>query len=126
MSLTRLLATRFFLSIITRNFAEAERLLDRLRERPTHTDWSKGYLTCLEGLMITFRTNNDKNLYMSRVQLDGRKIEELRREFTRRSRAPLSGDYDRGYFKAWTEFMRIMGDKKANSNQGSHGAPRIE
>jgi hypothetical protein len=126
MSLTRLLATRFFLSIIARNFAEAERLLDRLRERPTHTQWSKGYLTCLEGLMITFRSNNDKNLYMSRIQLDDRKIEELRKEFTRRSRAPLSGDYDRGYFKAWSEFMRIMGSRRLSSNQGLHGDPKRE
>ena len=105
----QIFVTRFFQLITDRRFAEAERVLDRLRERMPKTEWTQGYIQALKGMLLTQKSDNDIYAFISTLNFNDKKeLSKYRREFLQHTRNKLHADYDRGFFSAWAEYMRVL------------------
>lgn len=97
----------YFSHILERNLAAAERILTDIRPTLEGSAWQKGYLNALEGMLVTQRSGDTRYVYLSRLDLkDPKKIDEARRCFQAEVKNPLQGEFDRGFFSAWLEFLR--------------------
>jgi hypothetical protein len=99
---------KFFQAVIDRRIADAEKELDTVRTSLPATETGKGYLKALEGLLLTAKSNEDKYLYLSKVEKTTKNFKVLRREFGREAKNPLHGDFDRGYFEALESYVRKL------------------
>jgi len=109
MPMPSVLVTRFFQLIINRQFAEAERELERLKQRMHKTEWNHGYYMALRGMLLTKRSNNNQYTFLSKIDLNDKKsLQEYKKEFLNHVRNKLHTDYDRGFFSAWADCMRIL------------------
>jgi len=101
--------TRFFQLVTNRRFAEAERVLLRLRQKISTTEWNTGYFQALRGMLLAQKSNDDRYAFLSNMNFKNQKeLQGHRREFLRHARNKLHADYDRGYFAAWASYMRVL------------------
>lgn len=49
MPISKIFVVRFFQLLKARRFAEAERVLERIRSSTNETEWNKGYMSALDG-----------------------------------------------------------------------------
>lgn len=99
---------KYFQAVTQRNFAEAERLLETLKQHSATTEWSKGYLNALEGMFIAKKSGDDSFSFIAKLELKPENINDLKNEFTAHARSNVHEDYDRGFFSAWTDYMRVL------------------
>ena len=99
---------RLFQALIDRRIADAEKELDTIRATLPSTESAKGYLKALEGLLLTAKSNEDKYLYLSKIEKTPKNFKALRREFSQQAKNGLHGDFDRGYFQALESYMRKL------------------
>jgi hypothetical protein len=103
------LVTRYFQLIVSRQFAEAERELERVKQKLQKTEWNRGYFRALYGMYLSRKNANDNYAFFSRLDLSDKvALHTYRREFLDNMRSGLHGDFDRGYFSAWADCMRIL------------------
>ena len=101
--------TRFFQLVTARRFAEAERVLQRLRQKIQTTEWNSGYFQALYGILLAQRSNDDRYAFLPNLNLsDEEELQSHRREFSKRARSRFHADYDRGYFAAWASYLRVL------------------
>jgi len=109
MPISSILATQYFQLVAKRQFAEAERILERLRLKAEKTERNRGYLQALHGILLSNKSNNDQYTFLSNISLtDKTALEKHRREFLKHTRNNLHADYDRGFFSAWADFTRVL------------------
>lgn len=120
--------TRFFQLVTNRRFAEAERVLLRLRQKISTTEWNTGYFQALRGMLLAQKSNDDRYAFLSNTNCKNQKeLQGHRREFLRHARNKLHADYDRGYFAAWASYMRVLAklefvdDKTKSKHQAKKG-----
>lgn len=100
---------RFFQLIENRQFAEAERELERIRQKMENNEWNKGYLHALNGILLSTKMNDDQYSFLSKINSkDGKTLKEYRREFLKQVNNRLREDYDRGFFSAWADYTRVL------------------
>jgi len=104
------LVTRYFQLVVNRQFTEAERELERIKQRMHKTEWNRGYFRALYGMMLARKSNNnDSYAFFSKLDLnDKTALNSYRREFLDHVKNGLHGDFDRGFFSAWAECMRVL------------------
>ena len=109
MPISQALVTRYFQLIVKRQFTEAMRELDRLKQKMQRTEWNRGYFRALYGMYLSRKNNGDAYAFFSKLDLtDNASLHGYRREFLDHMRNGLHGDFDRGYFSAWADCMRIL------------------
>lgn len=109
MPVSPVFVTRFFQLLTKRQFAEAERVLERLKKRMQRTEWNRGYFRALRGILLARKSNDDRYVFLSSLDFSDKEVlQGYRREFLRNARDRLHGDYDRGFFSAWVDFMRVL------------------
>jgi hypothetical protein len=109
MPIPQALVTRYFQLIVNRQFTEAERELERLKQKMQKTEYNRGYFRALYGMLLSRRSSNDNYALLSKLDLtDKASLHMYRREFLEHTRNGLHGDFDRGYFSAWSDCMRIL------------------
>ena len=110
MPIPQALVTRYFQLLVNRQFTEAERELERLKQKMQKTEWNRGYFRALFGMLLTRRSNNnDAYAFFSKLDLgDKAALHGYRREFLDHTRNGLHGDFDRGFFSAWADCMRVL------------------
>jgi len=92
-----------------KSVAEAERILGKIRQEMQGTMWQRGYINALEGMIVALKSGDTRYVYLSRLDPnDHRTMEEARRKFQAEARNPLEGEFDRGFFSAWVELLRIL------------------
>ena len=107
MPISRVFVTRFFQLATKRRFAEAERVLERIKLKVQETEWNRGYFQALSGILLT-QKSNDEYAFLQNLDLDNEKeLKKYRREFLKQSRSKIHADYDRGFFAAWADYMRV-------------------
>lgn len=106
--------TRFLQHVGERAWTDAEKELDTIRQKSENSPWSKGYLKALEGLLLTYRNNDDKYIYLPKVLLNRSEdsVTSLRKEFAEFSANELHGEYDRGFFKALEDYLSLLSTLK--------------
>jgi hypothetical protein len=116
------LVTRFFQLLMNRQFTEAERELERLKQRMQKTEWNRGYFRALYGMFLTRKANGDANAFFSKMDFDDKAtMNTYRREFLEHVRNKLHGDFDRGYFSAWADCMRVLSKIIVLNNSNANG-----
>ena len=109
MPIPQALVTRYFQLVVNRQFTEAERELERLKQKMQKTEYNRGYFRALYGMLLSRRSSNDNYALFSKLDLtDKASLHMYRREFLEHTRNGLHGDFDRGYFSAWSDCMRIL------------------
>ncbi len=109
MPVPQALVTRYFQLIVERQFTEAERELERVKQKMQKTEWNRGYFRALYGMYLSRKTSGDNYSFLSKVDLtDKLAVHGYRREFLDHTRNGLHGDFDRGYFSAWADCMRVI------------------
>jgi hypothetical protein len=109
MPIPHALVTRYFQLIVNRQFTEAERELERLKQKMQKTEWNRGYFRALYGMYLSRKSNGDNYALFSKLDLSDKvALHAYRREFLDHTKSGLHGDFDRGYFSAWTDCMRIL------------------
>lgn len=116
------LVTRFFQLILNKQFAEAERELERLKQKMHKTEWNRGYFRALYGMLLVRRSNNnDSYAFFAKLDLnDKQALQAYRQEFLSHLKNRLHGDFDRGFFAAWADFTRVVGKLNINETQTSN------
>jgi hypothetical protein len=100
---------RFFQLITAKQLAEAERELQRIKEKIERTEWNHGYYRALQGMLLSRRNNNDHYSFFTNLDpVDKHALQNFRRDFQERMESRLYADYDRGYFSAWADYMRLL------------------
>ena len=110
MPISQALVTRYFQLIVNRQFTEAERELERIKQRMQKTEWNRGYFRALYGIYLSRRSSaTDDYAFFSKLDLtDKAALHNYRKEFLEHMGNGLHGDFDRGYFSAWADCMRIL------------------
>ena len=109
MPIPQALVTRYFQLIVNRQFTEAERELERLKQKMQKTEYNRGYFRALYGMLLSRKSSNDNYALFAKLDLtDKASLHMYRREFLEHTRNGLHGDFDRGYFSAWSDCMRIL------------------
>jgi hypothetical protein len=109
MPIPQALVTRYFQLIVNRQFTEAERELERLKQKMHKTEFNRGYFRALYGIYLSRKSSNDNYAFFSKIDLsDKAQLHIYRREFYEHTKNGLHGDFDRGYFSAWSDCMRIL------------------
>ncbi len=132
MPISQALVTRYFQLIVNRQFAEAERELERVKQKMQKTEWNRGYFRALYGMYLTRKNNSaDDYAFFSRIDItDKVALNNYRKEFLTHMGNGLHGDFDRGYFSAWADCMRILTRMETpdaqNGNMKTASAEKIE
>ncbi|MBS7643030.1 hypothetical protein KEJ26_00340 [Candidatus Bathyarchaeota archaeon] len=111
MSSPHRLVIEFFRLVVSRNFTEAERKLEELKQvtrRTSNPDWSRGYISALDGMLIGLKGDDDRYVFIKRINFDEKVVSSLKKEFAANSASQTHDDFDRGFFTAWTDYMRVL------------------
>lgn len=124
MPMPSIYVTRFFQLITARRFAEAERVLLRLRQKIPRTEWNTGYFQALRGMLLAQKSNDDRYVFLSNLNLKNQdQLQACRREFLKHARNKLHADYDRGYFAAWASYMRVLAKLQFDAGKTKSSRP---
>ena len=105
MPISKIHVVRFFQLLKGRRFAEAERVLERVRESTNETEWNSGYLHALDGVILA-QKSNDSYSYVKNLNFEDEKnLKKSRKEFLEEYKNKIHSDYDRGFFAAWADYM---------------------
>jgi hypothetical protein len=128
MPIAQALVSRYFQLIVSRQFTEAERELERVKQKMQKTDWNRGYFRALYGMYLSRKTSaTDDYAFFSKLDLsDKPTLHAYRKEFLEHMQNGLHGDFDRGYFSAWADCMRILTRMDIPGQQNGAGKPEEE
>jgi hypothetical protein len=117
------LVTRFFQLVLNRQLTEAERELERIKQKMHKTEWNRGYFRALYGMWLARRSNNnnDSHAFLSNLEFgDKTALHSYRREFLEHVKNRLHGDFDRGFFSAWADCMRVLSKIDTSNIPNAH------
>ena len=100
--------TRFFQLVLDRQFAEANRMLERIEKNLKDVEWDRGYLRALEGMILMEKSG--KARYTSVISseiMERNTAKKHYNEFKKQMTSSFHADYDRGFFAAWSDFMKV-------------------
>jgi len=122
MPISQALVTRYFQLIVNRQFTEAERELERVKQKMQKTEWNRGYFRALYGIYLSRKNSaTDDYAFFSKLDLtDKAALHNYRKEFLEHMGNGLHGDFDRGYFSAWADCMRILTRMNIQSSQNGN------
>ena len=111
------MVNRFSQNVETRAWTDAEKELDTIRQKAENTTWYKGYVKALEGLLLTYKSNDDKYIYLPRALANPTEesVKQLREEFGRFASNEIHGEYDRGFFKALEDYVTVLSALKTGA-----------
>src|SRR3989441_6979725 len=117
---------KFLEHVEARAWTDAEKELDIIRQKSDNSQWSRGYVKALEGLMLTYRTNDDKYIFLPRVLATRTEdtISNLKKEFSKFALNKLHGEYNQGYFKALDDYFTLLGSRKNQQTPAKTRPPK--
>jgi hypothetical protein len=117
MSIPLALMTRLIQLASERKFAEAERILQRITLKIGKGDkkeFNKGYIDALSGIILTYRSSSESYELFNKLNLDDiSALKKQYKDFVNHTKSRFNADYDKGYFSALAEYLRIILKKKA-------------
>jgi hypothetical protein len=117
MPISKIFVVRFFQLVKNRRFAEAERVLERIRLKTNETEWNSGYLHALDGILLA-QKSGDSYSFIKNVNFeDESELKKFRKEFLREYKNKIHADYDRGFFAAWADYMLTSKKELANTEK---------
>jgi hypothetical protein len=128
MPISQALVTRYFQLIVSRQFTEAERELERVKQKMQKTEWNRGYFRALYGMYLSRKNSaTDDYAFFAKIDItDKVNLHAFRKEFLEHMGNGLHGDFDRGYFSAWADCMRILTRMEVPSSQNGSSKGTVE
>jgi len=124
MPISSALVTRFFQLLVNRQFAEARRELERIKQKMHKTEWNRGYFRALYGMLVARRSNNDNYTFLSKLDFNDKTVlHNYKKEFLSHVKSKVHEDFDRGFFSAWANWMRILGKLALNNSESKSELP---
>ena len=114
MPISKIFVVRFFQLLKGRRFAEAERVLERIRQKTNETEWNSGYLHALDGIILAQKSNDSYSFIKNLNFEDEKELKKNRKEFLKEYKNKIHSDYDHGFFAAWADYMLISVKDLAN------------
>jgi ATP/maltotriose-dependent transcriptional regulator MalT len=112
MSVPLALMTRLFQLVSERKFAEAERILERITvkmKKSGQQEFNRGYLEALSGIILTYRSSGESYEFFSNLNMnDTEALKRYYSDFKGNAESRFHADYDRGYFTALADYMRVV------------------
>ncbi len=103
---------KFFESLIQGRLKETEKNYEKIIVgEGMDSEKKRGYIKALEGLLLTLKSSDDKYLYFARKSFDDNTLQKLEKEFTNNINNPLRSEYDRGYFSALVDYIKILKER---------------
>ena len=122
MPISKIFVVRFVQLVKSRRFAEAERVLERIRQKTNETEWNSGYLHALDGIVLA-QKSGDNYSFLNNVNFeDEKELKKFRKEFLREYKNKIHADYDRGFFAAWADYMLISKRELTNAEKSKQPA----
>jgi hypothetical protein len=114
MPISKIFVVRFFQLVKVRRFAEAERVLERIKLKTNKTQWNSGYLHALDGILLA-QKSGDSYSFIKNVNFeDENELKKFRKDFLKEYKSKINADFDRGFFAAWADYMLISKQSLAN------------
>ncbi len=107
MPISKIFVVRFFQLLKERRFAEAERVLERIRQKTNKTEWNSGYIHALDGIIVATKSNDSYAFIKNLNFEDEKELKKNRKEFLKEYKNKIHSDSDRGFFAAWADYMLI-------------------
>jgi hypothetical protein len=105
MPISKMFVVRFFQLVKSRRFAEAVRVLERIKQKTNETEWNSGYVHALDGILQA-QKSNDPYAFIKNVNFeDEKELKKFRKEFLAEYKNKIHADSDRGFFAAWADYM---------------------
>jgi hypothetical protein len=122
MPVPKILVTRYFQLLVNRQFTEAERELERIKQKMQKTEWNRGYFRGLYGMLIVRKSaNNDSYAFFSKLDLNDKdSLNAYKREFSNHVKNRLHGEFDRGFFSAWVDCMSVLSRINLTNNPNTN------
>ncbi|MGP3667223.1 MAG: hypothetical protein ACKD6N_05210 [Candidatus Bathyarchaeota archaeon] len=117
------LTKRFFDFLVERNYSDAEKILEKIKGNSLKSEWDRGYILALEGLISAYKTKDD-NYFINKLKPDKNYLKNLRLDFERRIKNVVSSEFDKGYFSAWIEFTRYLEALNQTKLESTFGAKK--
>ncbi|UCG36278.1 MAG: hypothetical protein JSV64_06605 [Candidatus Bathyarchaeota archaeon] len=109
MSFPQALTVRYFQLVNNRRFTEAQRELQRIKGKIEMNDWNKGYYRALQGMLLARKHNGNQYTLLHNLDKEDREtLAYHREEFLKYVRGRFAKDFDRGYFSAWNDYIRLL------------------
>jgi hypothetical protein len=100
---------KFFESLIQGRLKESEKNYEKIIiSEGMDSEKKRGYIKALEGLLFTLKSNDDRYLYFAKESFDDDTLHKLEKEFSDHINNPLRSEYDRGYFSALVDYIKIL------------------
>ncbi|MHC1586339.1 MAG: hypothetical protein ACXQTV_02190 [Candidatus Hecatellaceae archaeon] len=112
MAVPKALVEKFYHSTFNRNFAEAERLLERIRKRLPKSDWGRGFAAALEGVIVAYKAKDDRYVFVNRLPRERKEALRVAEEFKSRVEREVTSEFDKGFFTAWEFLARMVASGK--------------
>jgi len=111
----RLYANRFFPLLVQRKLTAADKVLENIMKDVKTTDWQRGYINSLEGMLLALRS---KDRYVFIKTITPESMGKLNKEFYQQSRNKLLADFDRGFFTAWNDYVQVLKNLPVSEESG--------
>ena len=106
---------------------ESERELERLKQKMHKTEWNRGYFRALYGMYLSRKKSDDEQTLFAKLDFsDKAAVHGYRREFLDHTKNGLHGDFDRGYFSAWADCMRVLARMEIPSPRSSSKGSNLD
>lgn len=103
-----LLANVFFHNLMKGRLTSANKTLQIMKDEESTKKWQRGYINALEGMLLASKSRNNKFVLIN--QFGFKEADKFRRVFSRQSKNKIQGDFDRGFFKAWVDYTKVLKD----------------
>jgi hypothetical protein len=121
MGIPLVLMTRLFQLVSQRKFAEAERVLKRIKSRINkrgQLGYNRGYLEALNGIILTSRSTGERYEFFGNLDInDIKELKKHHKDFLDQTKNRFHTDYDRGYFSALADYMRVIIRTRKNNQE---------
>lgn len=100
------LVDTFFHLVAQEKRSAAKVVLEKIKLKSENSQWRRGYINALEGMITVSETKNDQNVLINQIKTEG--SDALRKAFLKHSSNELHSDFDRGFFSAWADYTRTL------------------
>jgi len=108
------LVNRVLKLFIERKLKDAEKTLEKLELTMAKKEWSKGYFNALQGITLALKSKDSRYLYLTQIPMDdSKKIDDIRKKFLKQTQNSLHKDFDKGFFSAWSDYLKLLKNKIA-------------
>lgn len=104
----------FFDNMFERRFTDAERAIEKVKERKINTqEFKEGYVKALEGMLLSCRSGDDRDFYNRELSsVETRKYRKFFREYRKKG---IRTPFDIGFFSAWSDLMKYRSAYKIDA-----------